>query len=499
MAGVQERRGKKLRVLVLGLDGLYIDLFRNKLSSYPGFRSMTRGNTLMVLNRAFKPVIPLTYPSWVSIETGMRPSQHGVPDFFTPDGKLLDASMLSVPRVYEAAALAGRRVLVLNPVPSYPLPVPQRVEVLAYDMFAPRIGFRGEITRWMAERLPKNQNLVQGCDARLMGEASRVYREALVKARDYDLVWLTMSYPDHLLHRCPRAHTETVAGEREILENIGALIEEGLGENFDVVIIVSDHGFRLYRRVVNVNVALEQAGLAKFTSDPRRAPPFYSIVTWRRIVRVDPKIVRLIRMLHLEGVARRLRDYVEAVMGKRVAIRQSLYPDWYASKALMVNNPYGVILRDESVAEKAIRVLSELPGVRWVERRESFDPGPYTARYPHIIILPDFDAGYTLSRGTGGSVVEETLESNHHPDGVMIIHPLDVLVEAGFEPHTGVKRVTPPVVGAIVYALLGLPVQKGVVRRAAEKLLGVRLGEADYTGRWRLARRVAARLARGAA
>ncbi len=498
MAGTTERRAKRLRVLVLGLDGLYADLLRNKLSSCPGFRLMTSSNTLIALNRAFKPVIPLTYPSWVSIETGMRPSQHGVPDFFTPEGQLINASMLAVPRVYEAAALAGRRVLVLNPVPSYPLPVPHRIEVLAYDMFAPRIGFRGETPRWIAERLPKDQHLIRGCDATLMGEASRVYREALMRVKNYDLVWLTMSYPDHLLHMCPRAHTETVTGEKEILENIGALIEEGLGENFDVVLIVSDHGFRLYRRVVNVNVALEQAGLAKFTSDPRRAPPFYAIVTWRRIVKVDPKIVRLIRMLRMEGVAKRIRNYIEMMMGKRIAIRQSLYPDWYASKALMVNNPYGVILRDESVAGKVIRVLSDLQGIRWVERRESFDPGPYTARYPHIIVLPDFDAGYTLSRGTGGSVVEETLESNHHPDGVMIIHPLDVLVDAGFEPYTGVKRVTPPVVGAIVYALLGLPVQKGAARRAAEKLLGVRLGEADYTGRWRLAMRVAARVARGA-
>jgi len=179
-----------LRVLVLGLDGLYLELFQDKLSSYPGFRGIKPGNSVIAKNRAFKPVLPLTYPSWASIETGARPAVHGLPDFFERSGRLLDASVLNMPRVYEAAGLAGKRVLVINPVPSHSLPVPHRIEVVAYDMFSPRLEARGEIALRIARRLPREKHLVQGCDASVMAEAVKAYVDALlsIKGLKYDLV-----------------------------------------------------------------------------------------------------------------------------------------------------------------------------------------------------------------------------------------------------------------------------------------------------------------------
>ncbi len=286
-------------------------------------------------------------------------------------------------------------------------------------------------------------------------------------------------------------------GEREILEELGTLIDEGLGELFDVLVLVSDHGFRVYRRVVNVNVALAEAGLLRFTSDPKRAPPHYgtTLIPWGRTVRVSPRVVQVLRTLHLEGIARKAKDIVERVTGRRVRIRQSIYPDWHSSKALVTYNSFGVILRDPAVFDRVVKVLSEVEGLRLVEPSEKYDPGPYAERYPHIIVLPDFDAGYMISRAYSEVVVEEGLVSHHHPDGTPIIHPVDVLIDNGFSPDVHVKRVTPPVIGALIYALLGLPVQRGAARAAAEKLLGVNLSQADYTARWIMAKRVAGILA----
>ena len=59
------------RLVVLGLDGLDLS-FINEL----GLKK-TKGSLLI----RHDPLVPLTYPSWSSILTGVNPGKHGVIDF----------------------------------------------------------------------------------------------------------------------------------------------------------------------------------------------------------------------------------------------------------------------------------------------------------------------------------------------------------------------------------------------------------------------------------
>lgn len=398
---------------------------------------------------------------------------------------------LEVPRIFEVAAMMGRRVLVVNPVPSTPIIPVKNLNVLSLEMFSHKLVYHGEFVKRYARLFPREAPAPEKCDVEDYAAIANGYLELLEKAENFDYVWIATNYPDRLLHVCPDAVERFVEGEKLFLEAIDAIVEEGLSK-FDVVMVVSDHGFTLYKRVIHVNVALHKAGLARFTSDPTRAPPHTPELHKRTVLCVNPRLVYLLERLRLRGVARRAARLVSRMTRSKVVMR-SMFLDWVNSEALQPCHMYGVVVRKAELIDHVIRILSEIEGVRLVEPREFYDPGPFNERYPHVIVLPDHDKGYTISHYYSSDIITERLTPDHHPDGVFSVYPMDALQDAGFNINMKLRVVNPVIIGGVQFALLGLPLQRGTPRRAIERILGVKLSEADYTVKWRIAKRFASR------
>ncbi len=400
--------------------------------------------------------------------------------------RLVSLEELEAPRLFESVALSGGRVLAINFYPGAPLlPLPG-AELANIEFFTPRALIHGRLLEEvLGGAKPPGRGM---CGLEGYAELVERYRVAAERAArsGVSLFWLLLRYPDSMLHPCPEGVEKVLGAEEELLGALGGLIET-LMEEYETVVLVSDHGFGVYRRVVHVNRVLEEAGLARFTRDASRAPPV-TRPGGEEVRLVDPRVVMLVKRLGLAGVARRLARLYRRVTGR--SVMTGLVVDWYESKALMpFGGMYGVVVRDGSrrTVERVVEALRGVEGLALVEPREDYDPGPLVKRHPHVIVIPDYWRGYSISPSYSEEPVEEKTEPDHHPDGILAVYPASLLPAVR-------ETVTPPEAGVVLHALSGAPLPRGANTRIAEELgLEVRVGGVE--AKWRLAKRLALRVA----
>jgi hypothetical protein len=269
-------RGLKLTskgpVVVLGLDGL-------DPSMTSEFTSL-RGGYLFKAD----PLIPLTYPSWSSIFTGVNPGKHGLLNFFKfkklPDGSwsakvtsALDLEYPRVPEIIRLSPLRGKlRFAIINPIPSTPLPFVNASDglVVSLDFFAPQPSTND--SKAAARYYDLNEYSRLQSDIRTSPSCSKterdyrrlieMHREALkMLTSEYDLVWVNVPLPDNYLHLCGQDLVNGSPRFYELLKSLDDLVGEAkkLSDN---IIVVSDHGFGIYEGVAYINAILYRHGLA---------------------------------------------------------------------------------------------------------------------------------------------------------------------------------------------------------------------------------------------
>ncbi len=441
---------------------------------------------------------PITPASWPSIMGGVNPGKHGIFSFFHHDkntgkSRLASGVDLEHPRIHEMLSYEGVPSLVVNPIPDYPHIPASKAVVVANLFFTPRPYSvpAGLHERYFEGLWPPKRTI----------EYYEAYLEALAgmledMLRDPPpLAWVNVNFPDAIYHKYPETIEEP--GRVSRLWSLADRLAKMLRDAYGNLVVVSDHGFRIFRYRVNVNDILYRHGLAVASRGEEEA----SVVEeharergeeTRRLV-LPSWVYSLIGRLGLEPLARKafynlVQPMLRRLTGKTIVVRAGRSVDPKASRAYMpFGGAYGVYTRGVDPGEVA-RLLSSYRGLVAFEASRVYS-GPYTGRGPDVVVLGDNEAGYDLGPARiMGSVYTRTRFPSHDLWGSLIIDLEEDLVDYEALPETVRNHAVAP----LVQCMLGTPVSHiadglPLARRACRRPVEAR----NYIGRFRIAKRLA--------
>ena len=443
------------RVLVVGWDGATFDLLDPLVEAgeLPHLAAlMARGRTATLESTR----IPISSAAWPTITTGVGPGHHGVYSFFqreadSYDVRLVSATDVAAPPIWRVLSGRLKASHVWGVPVTYP---PERVRgTLVAGMLSPfdaeyahppglagtlrSKGFVPDLGVWRQDEVADLGRIRQQLDLK--------ERELVELARrdDWSLCLFVFKSLDVLCHRpnLDLQGPEIADLLRQLDRILGALVEAA-GEETSVVLL-SDHGFRSYRRAFDLHRWLVEAGWSvqredATAGDGARGPLAEAKATQR---------AERLGTLDLAAT----RAFADVAEGNFGAIRLNVAG----------REPEGPVARDGMDAAlgqleaqlRAVEFPAGVPIVRAVHRGDVLYPGP--ARDAHVPdLIVEFDPAWRVHTATLGPV--RSVGTPPFPD-----HALDgVLVMAGPTIAPSADRTRAPLldVAPTLFHLLGEPI-----------------------------------------
>ena len=426
------------KLAVLGLDAMPLQYFNKLMNS--GIMPYTRQIVWKSITLELEAYPPVTPPSWSSIMTGVNPGKHGIFGFFhyrKPDlnQRLYTSTDLKHPRIHEMLSIIGKKSIVFNPIPDYPI-IPARNAVVISNLFftpKPLSHPADAYKKYFGSDNPLEYTKDGSCgilDSYIKVIDLYLYAiEKAVNEEDHTLLWINLNAPDILFHRCPSIlEDKVVNGEQKIFSGIDRIIRL-LDENYDSLIIVSDHGFSRYSGIVGVNDILVRHGFAKASSKEGldditsyRIREGLVQVDNRGQVKISPRLYALLKKTRLNKIARRMLRVYQRVTGKKMIVSTSKKVDPVESGALLPDHyAFGIYARDPRVIPRVREVLEEYSDYLTVLDPREFYSGPYVEDGQDIVLFPRFDKGYWIASNLIGAPILHGDYYAHHPHGVFIL------------------------------------------------------------------------------
>jgi predicted AlkP superfamily phosphohydrolase/phosphomutase len=193
----------------------------------------------------------------------------------------------------------------------------------------------------------------------------------------------------------------------------------------DLMVLVSDHGFRKYTNGINVNTLLHDHGFAapttelslqegegwkmerKYTSEGISVPYWLA-----RLYAWVNSHMPLVRRLNIAGGLAHLTK-------KKYEFRGV---DPLSSKAFLASPySYGVFVKDAHSVETVRNLLSSCRGIQSVAPREDVYWGDYVGRAPNLMVFLDYRRGYKLdSNKITASIHGQFSCWDHDPEGIVV-------------------------------------------------------------------------------
>ncbi|MCE4625537.1 MAG: alkaline phosphatase family protein [Desulfurococcales archaeon] len=447
---------------------------------------------------------PITPASWPSIMSGVNPGKHGLFSFFhydrrTHEQKLVTAYELEHPRIHEMLSFEGVESFVLNPIPDYPLLPSRRARIIANLFFTPDprshpAGLHERYFDGMRWPPKRNPGYYKEYLSHVLGLVEDLAREKP------PLAWINVNFPDAIYHKFP----ETIDKPSKVrkLWDIVDKIASTLRQEFDHVLVVSDHGFRIFKYRVNVNDILERHGYVVRAGEETERVVEEELVKAKKSgtsrINVPTWFYKLVGRLGLEPFARKvfynyIRPLYSKLTGKTLVVRSGASIDLHASKAYMpYGGAYGVYLKPGVNIDEVMSVLKKYRGLL-VWRREEVYSGPHVGRGPDIVLVGDHENGYVLGPARLiGEVYTRTDYPGHDMWGVVI--PVsgfdninwDIVRDQGI-PNS---LVTP-----LIQCTLGLPVSHMVdhMGKLTDLCGGAAVRRKNYLGKFLISKKIALR------
>jgi predicted AlkP superfamily phosphohydrolase/phosphomutase len=423
------------KVIVLGVDGMDWPLLERLMPEMPATRSIAERGYAGEMTSIFPPD---SIPSWVSIFTGLDPSQHGILE--TIDYFKKGVSQFSVSTdafrgktFWDRAGELGKEVIVVNPLLAYP---PWDVRGI---MATGPVFISGESKIRPASlagryRLPQLGGIVDFPEKRELADFARKTREEsermldftlqLMQRHPWDLVFLSLLTMDRILHFFwrhfdPDDPTHTPGSEHaDVIPRFHVFIDTCVGRLLDaagddcVLMIVSDHGH--HRRptlLFNLNELLLRHGLLKSRiGGPRLLSPRYHLERTKNLV------LETLHRLDLEDIAYRFaRIFPWTRKMKKRDFMTEPASNLATASDFGGTNPFGGvdISRERCSVEGADyeevrgRVITLLTGATdeggapvflWAKRREELYAGPHIEKYPDVLyeMKPQYGTSWSL-------------------------------------------------------------------------------------------------------
>jgi predicted AlkP superfamily pyrophosphatase or phosphodiesterase len=253
-------------VIFLTIDGFRPDFYLDSEYQTPNIRALMKdGAYAKGVNSVFPAV---TYPSHITIVTGVQPAKHGVfyNNMFTPDGAKQQPywqdSSIHVPTIWKAAKDKGMTVASLYWPVSANAPV---------DYNIPDIGSLGDGIR-EEYSLPKGfyadvkKEVFGGVDKIEHGKNQNIGKIAayVIKKSQPGLMTIHVFSADGAQHAVGRNGVQVQQAVADADAAVGIIIdalkEAGIWES-TVFMIGGDHGFYDIKKSISPNVWLKEAGL----------------------------------------------------------------------------------------------------------------------------------------------------------------------------------------------------------------------------------------------
>lgn len=415
-----------MSLVVLGLDGFHPDL----LQYTPNLRERYEQNAGRTLTSTTPPV---TAPAWASFQTGLNQGKHGIFDFVeyteSLEMELLDGRDLESKAIYEWLDEAGYDCYIQN----LPFALPARIE--------------GDIMpSWLdgddTSPVPRNLDTKYGVSLpeypeldveteekidRLSSsfETNASIFESVLQHHDHDFYFHLVSVTDWLQHAAYRELVEEPGSDvaesaRDLLSEVDAYVErvfEAVSDDTDVILL-SDHGFRVYEGSFYVNDWLEQMGYLECSPDGHR----FSTKNERDDTVVEAgRLGHWLRRRSFWPILRPIKDLVtdlsdvSVTAEKQIDLEQSLaYCRSKDEKAIRFNRDH--LRFDESLVET---VKKELDDIEYVDAVLASDlyTGPYADQAGEIVLK---DVSHLVNRGPFGEITTDDTIAHHDENGILI-------------------------------------------------------------------------------
>jgi predicted AlkP superfamily phosphohydrolase/phosphomutase len=339
------------KAVVLGLDGVTWDLL-DPLCEAGVMPNLAQARQIGAWGLLASCMPPYSAPAWTSIATGKNPGRHGIFDFWEAgaagERRPVSARSARGAKLWDLASQAGRRVHVVNVPVTYP---PAEVN----GSFVSGMMTPGESVAYThpPELKAELKALPGGYEADpyaagLTGRAfirqthhwirqKELAVQHLIADGSWDLLFTVIQAPDPLQHKFwnlldpadprhdPRLAAELLPDLHEAYRRCDEVIGDRLAmaEQGAFVLVLSDHGFGRYEKLLYVNRLLEDAGLLVRA---RSARPASGRLTARGLI----KLARRADVLGLEG---RLPNSVKQRIGSGLDRALAAPVDWERTRA----------------------------------------------------------------------------------------------------------------------------------------------------------------------
>jgi predicted AlkP superfamily phosphohydrolase/phosphomutase len=452
------------KVLVIGIDGMDWRVLEPLLPDLPNLREIARSGFAGPMDSIFPPD---SIPSWVSIFTGLDPSEHGILesiDYFKKGVKqfAVNTAAFRGRTFWDAAGGLGKKVIVVNPLLAYP---PWNVNGLMASGPVFISGEAGIMPDTLRARytLPPLGGIVDfpnKRDLRSFADKSKAETQAIVdftahllESEPWDLSFVTLLTLDRIFHffwryydaddpthprRSP--HADVIENFHRFLDDcVGSLMRSaGAGT---LAFIVSDHGHGM-RPTLHFNLnelLLEEGLLVSRIRGPRILSPRY------HVDRAKNAALETLHRLDLEDLSYRVARILPWTRKlKKGDFMTERSENLATASEFGGNNPFGGIDVSKTRCERdgidyeklRSRIIAILLGVKdaggeriflWARRREEIYHGEHIDRYPDI--LYEMRAEYGTSWSLYRPLVtlnprHRKISGGHRRTGVFIAGPL---------------------------------------------------------------------------
>lgn len=435
-------------LLIVGWDGAcfeLVDRFRRegRLPVLDGL--LERGRAWNVAST----IPPVTFPAWTSFLTGVRPDHHGITDFTIPrsDGygvRFVNSSHRAMPTLLRVLSEAGRRVGMYGMPATYPPEGRGVFEICGFDTpLGATASDRAAHPSSMAAELRRRhgrlgiEGLAQSRIDEGWHEKARVrllddialrttISLELLASHPLDVFFVHFMEPDTASHHFWQFDDEASPRHREgprgVLADVYAALDASLGRLLATagpdpdILLLSDHGSAgASDRRIFWNRWLADSGWLTFHAAPRE--PAALRLKRAAMALLPPSLQARVFSL-AGGVADRLES------GARFA-----GIDWSRTRAYSDEVPYfpsirlnvasrekdGVVAQEdrEDVLAALTRDLLDMrdpfddgPVVLGVRRREELFDGPFSGRYPDLVMELRRPGGYAYAAGSSRAGLE---------------------------------------------------------------------------------------------
>lgn len=495
-------------ISVIGLDGLGRSYLEKMISSgdMPYLKHIVAKADINTYIHCFPPATP---SSWPSLMSGVNLGKHGIYDFLKynkGENRLFTALDLGHPRIHEMMAMLKHPVLVINPVPSYPIiPVSNKMHVISLTFFTPKpIAYPDPLQKYVDNyKQYKYESLEEFFEDYISDLDYRIsIIEDLVGKFYYRLIWINFEVPDRILHLVSEQKRQfdvldktIIKHERYIfrkLDNITRILDNVT----DNIAFVSDHGFSYYDKTIAINTILYKHGFVKpsekgLASEEEKELSKVLLKKNRSKMQisVNNPLVRISRKPAIKPLARIVMNLYKRLLKKEIRIK---FPevDHKESKAFLYSElSSGIIINEKKYSGNPIlitEIIKKYKGIKHVWLRDQIFSGPYVKNLPDIYIYPDYDKGYWI---VNSKIYDEIYGKRprlqHHPLGVFIMKDL-----GGYKILNEIINNT--AVASLIMGWLGFPLSSWIDdKELVEKVFNGNVKYTDkYINLWNLNKRI---------